>query len=228
MADSLRFVAEHLPFPAGKAALFVGRYVSFLACLFLASSPKLLHAEETKVPVAPAAKVAAGEGRGKDASTSGSLIGAEMGGGNATSSSLSAPSMPSSPRKPSSPPSSATLPDPTRPPASLAVEESKDPASMDIHAGAANGLQTVILRKGRKPVAVINGESVELGGKLGDARLVKVSETEAVLQGENGREVFRLTPGIERKNILPPVVKKSSKHKVSKKIRKTSSQPSNK
>lgn len=125
--------------------------------------------------------------------------------------------------------SAQNLPDPTRPPASLAIEEAKDAPSADEKAAAPAGFQTVILRKGKKPVAIINGESVELGGKLGDARLVKLTDSEAVLQGESGKEVFHLTPGIERKNIVPPVakVRHNAKAKVSKKTRKTKSQPTN-
>ena len=87
-------------------------------------------------------------------------------------------------------PAAATLADPTRPPPALeapAAVAGKSPAPL-------SGLQTVIMRKGRKPVAVINGETVELGAKLGEATLVKLSEREAVLQGPQGKEVLRLTP----------------------------------
>ncbi len=84
----------------------------------------------------------------------------------------------------------APLPDPTRPPAAF----ENAPAATEAKAGNSAGLQTVILRKGRKPVAVINGETVELGGKVGEATLVKLSEREAVLQGPQGREVLHLTP----------------------------------
>jgi len=88
----------------------------------------------------------------------------------------------------------ATLADPTRPPA--AFDASPAAASAP---SAASGLQAVIMRPGRKPLAVINGSTVLLGGKLGDATLVHLSESEAVLQGPSGREVLRLTPGAEVK-----------------------------
>lgn len=91
--------------------------------------------------------------------------------------------------------SDATLVDPTRP--AVTVSE---PAS----AGAASvvppsGLQTIIVGKGRKPMAVINGIMVELGDKIGDATLVKLTESEAVLQGPAGREVLHLLPGVVKK-----------------------------
>lgn len=85
----------------------------------------------------------------------------------------------------------ATLVDPTRPPA--LVEPAPEGAATTT---TQSGLQAVILREGRKPIAVINGVQVELGGKLGDATLVKLNESEAVLQGPAGRETLWLTPGV--------------------------------
>ncbi len=88
------------------------------------------------------------------------------------------------------------LPDPTRPPDSLEGGAAAKPGGPALSAG----LQTVILRKGRKPVALINGEMVELGGKLGEATLIRLSEREAVLQGPLGREVLRLTPSAQKRS----------------------------
>lgn len=89
----------------------------------------------------------------------------------------------------------AALPDPTRPPVTSA-----EPAA----AGAENvpppsGLQTIILGKGHKPMAVINGTMVEVGDKVGDATLVKLTESEAVLQGPAGKQVLHLLPGLVKK-----------------------------
>lgn len=99
--------------------------------------------------------------------------------------------------------------DPTRPPAMLGEGDSKEEAKSSEPPPA--GLQTVILRKGSKPLAVINGQTVELGGTVGDARLVSLGETEAVLQGPNGKEVLRLLPGAERKAVLPPEPSEAAK-----------------
>jgi len=90
--------------------------------------------------------------------------------------------------------SDATLADPTRPPASV---------SEPVPAGAPNvtpsgGLQTIIVGRGRKPMALINGMMVGLGDKVGEATLVKISESEAVLQGPAGREVLQLLPGVAK------------------------------
>lgn len=87
------------------------------------------------------------------------------------------------------------LADPTRPPAALAA----DPGP----AAPAAGLQFIIRRQGMKPVAVINGSRVELGGRVGDARLIAVNEDSVVLQSDTGRELLRLTPGVEKKPAQP-------------------------
>lgn len=95
-------------------------------------------------------------------------------------------------------PAWAQLADPTRPPAQVAA-----PAGDSVNAAvapAATGLQSVILSRNGKgrPAAVINGEVVQLGGKVGEARLVKVEEDHVVLLGTEGRETLRLMPAAEK------------------------------
>ncbi|MFA6312361.1 MAG: hypothetical protein WCV99_09710 [Sterolibacterium sp.] len=89
----------------------------------------------------------------------------------------------------------AALPDPTRPP----VTSAEPVAAGAESAPPPSGLQTVILGRGQKPMAVINGTMVELGGKVGDATLVKLTESEAVLQGPAGKQVLHLLPGLVKK-----------------------------
>lgn len=92
-----------------------------------------------------------------------------------------------------------SLADPTQPPAGLgsganAVEE------------AASRLTSVILPKKGRPAAVIDGQVVALGAMVGEMRLVRVSESEAVLEGPEGTERLYLTPGVEKKmNVTRPV-----------------------
>jgi len=92
----------------------------------------------------------------------------------------------------------AQLADPTRPPAqaTLPAGDATNPAAPP----ALTGLQSVILSRGGKgrPAAVINGEVVQLGGKVGEARLVKVEEDYVVLLGAEGRETLRLMPAAEK------------------------------
>jgi len=88
----------------------------------------------------------------------------------------------------------AQVPDPTRPAGALMTPD----ATGGVAAPVESGVQTVILRPGRKSAAVINGQYVEVGGKLGDKRVVKITESEVVLRGESGREVMKVTPAIEK------------------------------
>lgn len=122
-------------------------------------------------------------------------------------------------QKPTS--SSHGMADPTRPPAELTTPFDSAAVGDGKSVAASGGLQTVILRKGVKPMAVINGETVWLGGKLGDARLVRLSETEAELDGPNGKEIMRITPSVEKKiiqkqKVIPNQSRGRAKH-VSKK-----------
>ena len=80
------------------------------------------------------------------------------------------------------------LPDPTRPPATLQspAEASAGPAALQ--------LQSVLLGAGRTPAAVISGRLVLQGGRVGDAKLVRVSERSAVLKGPRGETTLALMP----------------------------------
>jgi hypothetical protein len=46
---------------------------------------------------------------------------------------------------------------------------------------------------------VINGETVPLGGKVGEGRLERVTETEVTVRKGAEVEVLRLLPGIEKR-----------------------------
>lgn len=89
--------------------------------------------------------------------------------------------------------SAQVLPDPTRPPAGA----DGAPAAEVVPAGPR--LQSVLHRQGMKPAAVIDGVFVELGGRVGDARLVRVREDAVDLQGPGGRQILFLTPNIAKK-----------------------------
>ena len=88
----------------------------------------------------------------------------------------------------------AQVPDPTRPAGVLVAPE----AGGSVVGPLESGVQTVILRPGGKSAAVINGQYVEVGGRLGDKKVLKITESEIVLKGESGREVIKVTPAIEK------------------------------
>lgn len=83
----------------------------------------------------------------------------------------------------------ATLPDPTRPPAALLPVASG--ASLS-GAAAAPVLQSVLVSPGGRQVAVIDGETVALGGSFRGAKLVRVSETDVQLQRGRERQILKL------------------------------------
>ena len=87
------------------------------------------------------------------------------------------------------------LSDPTRPPGPGAAWQG---APEDLPAG--KQLQSVLLSGGRK-LAIIDGTVVQLGGMLGEARVVKISETEVVLKNGEELETLRLYPSVDKKAV---------------------------
>lgn len=104
----------------------------------------------------------------------------------------------------------AQLADPTRPPANWLT-----PTESAIQPGESGGLrlQSVLIRHGGKPVAVIGGKTVILGGKVGEATLVRLNEREAVLQGADGVTHLYLTPDVEKQMIVTPKTRKAGQVK---------------
>ncbi len=99
----------------------------------------------------------------------------------------------------------ADMADPTRPPAAwLTPATGGDAAEIP-------RLQSVLMPRGRRPVAVIGGKTVALGGKLGGATLVRLSEHEAVLQGADGVIHLYLTPDVQKQMIDTPKSRKTGK-----------------
>lgn len=84
------------------------------------------------------------------------------------------------------------LADPTRPPAALAAAEN----SAAVTGGPV--LQSVMMSPGRK-VAMISGQVVALGGRYGSARLVRLTDSEAVLRDGTETIVLSLYPQVEKR-----------------------------
>lgn len=91
--------------------------------------------------------------------------------------------------------SAAGLSDPTRPPGPGAGWQG---AADEPPAG--KQLQSVLLSRGRK-LAIIDGTLVRLGGMLGEARVVKISETEVVLKNGEELETLKLYPSVDKKAV---------------------------
>ena len=88
------------------------------------------------------------------------------------------------------------LPDPTRPPqepaaAAASAASAAVPSSVPL-------LQSVLISP-RHKVAIIDGKLVVLGGMYGTARVVKISESEVVLNEGGTLQTLKLFPGVEKK-----------------------------
>ena len=96
------------------------------------------------------------------------------------------------------------LRDPTRPPAVL---EMAPDGSGGANANAGPRLQSVLISPSRR-VAVINGQTVTVGDKIGDAQLVKISEGEVVLRNGKILQTLKLFPDVEKRPIASRVAPK--------------------
>lgn len=88
----------------------------------------------------------------------------------------------------------APFADPTRPPS---VSAEAGPGGQAV---SGPRLESVLIAPNRR-IAVISGQAVTLGGKVGEARVVRISESEVVLQNGDQRETLRLFPDVEKKSI---------------------------
>lgn len=84
-----------------------------------------------------------------------------------------------------------TLVDPTRPPSPTAGVPGGEKSAQG------RTLQSVLIAPGRS-VAVIDGEMVRVGGRLGDAEVVKIDESGVVLRSSGRMETLRLLPDAKR------------------------------
>lgn len=86
------------------------------------------------------------------------------------------------------------LADPTRPPYSARA------LGPDESAVTGPELQSVLISAERN-VAVINGQTVPLGGKFRDATLTRITETGVELRNASRVEVLRLFPQVQKKSL---------------------------
>lgn len=96
-------------------------------------------------------------------------------------------------------PAWAGLADPTRPPAGLgreAVGETAPPALV---------VSTVFLM-GKRPYAIVDGMTVRVGDRLGDARVTRIDEQGVWLAEGTGKRLLKLLPDIDKR---PPAGKKT-------------------
>ena len=90
------------------------------------------------------------------------------------------------------------LNDPTRPPREILGGG----AGTFEPAVSSSPAQVVIVSKDRRQ-ATINGRTVSLGGRYGDATLVRISDEEIVLQRREATETIKLYSSVQRKKHWP-------------------------
>ena len=89
------------------------------------------------------------------------------------------------------------LPDPTRPSGAFQMGPEAEPP-------LPGQLQMIVHGTGARPWALIDGQRVELGSLLGDERLIRLTEDEAVLRGPAGMRRLRLLAGVEPSSVRSP------------------------
>jgi MSHA biogenesis protein MshK len=96
------------------------------------------------------------------------------------------------------------LADPTRPPVSVSTPVDE---SVRVETKLEPGLQSILIAKNRR-AAIIDGQTVEIGGRVGEARLIEVNAMNVVLKTSKGKQVLMLFPDVmisKTKNDAPPV-----------------------
>ena len=89
------------------------------------------------------------------------------------------------------------LQDPTRPPADLSSPQGN--AGAPVTSGPQ--LQSVLISAHQRS-AIISGQRVTVGEKLGDARVVMINENEVMLKGSSGVQTLKLFPDVGKRLIM--------------------------
>jgi MSHA biogenesis protein MshK len=90
-----------------------------------------------------------------------------------------------------------SLPDPTRPPSSADGQG----AGKSETGPAVPILQSILVSDSRH-IAIINGQMLKIGDKVGDNRIIKITESEVVLRSGKDLQVLKLFPGVEKQKSL--------------------------
>jgi MSHA biogenesis protein MshK len=90
------------------------------------------------------------------------------------------------------------LSDPTRPPREILGGS----ADAYVPAASSSPVQVVIISKDRRQ-ATINGRTVNLGGRYGNATVVRITDEEIVLQRPEATETIKLYSSVQRRKHWP-------------------------
>ena len=90
----------------------------------------------------------------------------------------------------------APFADPTRP--ANAIEGASGPRGSE----AGPRVESILIAPDRR-IAIINGEPVALGGKIAAAQVVRITESEVVIRGDEGERTLKLFPELTDRAPLP-------------------------
>lgn len=115
---------------------------------------------------------------------------------------------------------SGELIDPTMAPMDVAAVGA-NAGGLNTEAIAERVLQSVLLSSTRK-LAVISGKTYQVGDKVGEATLIKVSDHEAVLRNSDSTlQTLKMHPGVMKKMIVQPPPRGLVKHKINRAVTRT-------
>lgn len=100
-----------------------------------------------------------------------------------------------------SPSLAQVLTDPTRPPAATLAD---DGAEKEAGEGATPVLQSILISPSRRQ-AIISGKTMTVGEKVGDAKIVRITENTVILRNGSDLQTLKLFPGIEKRSNFNPI-----------------------
>ena len=86
----------------------------------------------------------------------------------------------------------AGMNDPTRPPPGFGLPPGQAPAEAPLVVGG-------IFLMGTKPYALVDGMTVRVGDRLGEARVTRIDHQGVWLQGGAGKRLLKLAPEVEKR-----------------------------
>lgn len=86
------------------------------------------------------------------------------------------------------------LSDPMRPPVVVAPQA-------DVSSTPTGPILQSVMISPQRRAAIIGGQTVTIGGKFGNARVIKISESEVVLESDGKLQTLSLFPGVEKRQV---------------------------
>ncbi|HJV74994.1 MAG TPA: MSHA biogenesis protein MshK [Noviherbaspirillum sp.] len=93
------------------------------------------------------------------------------------------------------------LNDPTRPPAATLPDEGANGVASE---SAAPVLQSILISPSRRQ-AIISGKTLTVGERVGDAKIVRITENTVILRNGTDLQTLKLFPGIEKRSNSNPI-----------------------